>query len=257
MVGEAKPFEGETNRGAEKSQGSKVKNSWAENSTITSAKVTTQDRWKTVKFRRDTHGEKIQHGWNNRKSKDCTIESTATYSPKTSNRFEVLGGITTIDDEDAGEEESYAGPNKIEYPREKRVPRESTYADAVSSRDVKEAKFRDPVHIKESKNKDWQSGSQERQNFQQRQGNYSSQQQHKQTVYVLGDSMIRNVRRQNVNRESRMHYTHLKTFSGARVEEMKHYMETAIASEPEGIIIHSGTNNLRNEDPNSVANKII
>ena len=64
---------------------------------------------KTVKFRRDTHGDEIKHGWNNRKSKDCIIESTATYSPKTSNRFEVLGGIATFDDDDTGEEESYAG----------------------------------------------------------------------------------------------------------------------------------------------------
>ena len=137
------------------------------------------------------------------------------------------------------------------------MPRESKYADKVSSRDVKQAKIGDTVPIEESENKDRQSGSQESQNFQRRQGNNSSQQQRKQTVYVLGDSMIRNVRRQNINRESRMYYTHLKTFSGARVEEMKHYMEPAIVSEPEGIIIHSGTNNLRNEDPNTVANKII
>ena len=134
------------------------------------------------------------------------------------------------------------------------MPRESRYADKVSSIDAKQAKIGDTVPIKESENKGRQSGSQESQN---KQGNSSSQQQHKQTVYVLGDSMIRNVRRQNINRESGMYYTHLKTFSGARVEEMKHYVETAIASEPEGIIIHSRTNNLRNEDPNKVANKII
>ena len=119
MVGEAQPFEGETDKGGKKSQGSKVKSSWAENSKITSPKVITQDKWKTVKFRRDTHGDKIKHGWNDRKSKDCIIESTTTYSPKTSNRFEVLAGITTFDDEDTGEEESYPGSNKIEYPREK------------------------------------------------------------------------------------------------------------------------------------------
>ena len=100
------------------------------------------------------------------------------------------------------------------------MPRESKYADKVSFRDVKQAKIGDTVPIEESENKDRQIGSQESQNFQRRQGNYSSLQQRKQTVYVLGDSMIRNVRRQNISRESRMYYTHLKTFSGARVEEM-------------------------------------
>ena len=119
LVGEAQPFEGKTDRCAKNSQGSKVKSSCAENSKITSSKVITQDKWKTVKFRVDSHGDKIKHGWNNRKSKECISESTATYSPKTNNRFEVLDGITTFDDEDTREEESYAGSNKIEYPKEK------------------------------------------------------------------------------------------------------------------------------------------
>eukprot|EP00112_Aurelia_sp_Birch-Aquarium-sp1_P024014 Seg7398.2 transcript_id=Seg7398.2/GoldUCD/mRNA.D3Y31 product="hypothetical protein" protein_id=Seg7398.2/GoldUCD/D3Y31 len=90
----------------------------------------------------------------------------ATYSPKTSNRFDVLGGISTIDDEDTGQEESYAESNNVKYPREKRVPRESTYADIVGSRDVRQERIEDPVHIEESKNKEQQSGSQERANFQ-------------------------------------------------------------------------------------------
>ena len=54
------------------------------------------------------------------------------------------------------------------------MPRESKYADKVSSRDVKQAKIGDTVPIEESENKDRQSGSRESQNFQRRQGNYSS-----------------------------------------------------------------------------------
>ena len=57
--------------------------------------------------------------------------------------------------------------------------------------------------------------------------------------------------------EARNYHVLVKSFPGATVEKMKFYLEPEIMSNPEGVIIHCGTNDLRNESPESVANKIV
>ena len=52
---------------------------------------------------------------------------------------------------------------------------------------------------------------------------------------------------------------YLKSFPGITVDHMKHYIEPAISTNPDGSIIYcgNGTNNPRSEDPVDIANKII
>lgn len=79
----------------------------------------------------------------------------------------------------------------------------------------------------------------------------------KPTISIVGDSMLRNVRKQASNREIRQFSSYVKTFPGATVEHMKSYLEPTISMHPDGIIILCGTNNLRRERPQETANKII
>ena len=79
----------------------------------------------------------------------------------------------------------------------------------------------------------------------------------KPTISIVGDSMLRNVRKQAFNREIRHFSSYVKTFPGATVEHMKSYLEPTISMQPDGIIILCGTNNLRREAPHETANKII
>ena len=74
---------------------------------------------------------------------------------------------------------------------------------------------------------------------------------------IVGDSMTKKIRRKEINDEARNYHVLVKSFPGATVEKMKFYLEPEIMSHPEGVIIHCGTNNLRNESPESVANKIV
>ena len=49
----------------------------------------------------------------------------------------------------------------------------------------------------------------------------------------------------------------VKTFGGATVDHMHSYMEPSLSMNPDGLIILCGTNNLRREQPEETANKII
>ncbi len=74
---------------------------------------------------------------------------------------------------------------------------------------------------------------------------------------IVGDSMTKKIKRKEINEEARDYHVLVKSFPGATVEKMKFYLEPEIMSNPDGVIIHCGTNNLRNESPESVANKIV
>ena len=79
----------------------------------------------------------------------------------------------------------------------------------------------------------------------------------KPTISIVGDSMLRNVRKRAFSREIRHFSSYVKTFPGATVDHMKSYLEPTISMQPDGIIIMCGTNNLRRETPQETANKII
>ena len=54
------------------------------------------------------------------------------------------------------------------------------------------------------------------------------------------------------------HKVVVKSFSGATVNCMKHYIKPSISREPELLIIHCGTNDLKKtENPEEIANNIV
>ena len=48
----------------------------------------------------------------------------------------------------------------------------------------------------------------------------------------------------------------MKSFPGATVEDMKHYVCQLLKNKPEILILHVGTNNIRDDDPQTLADKI-
>ena len=77
------------------------------------------------------------------------------------------------------------------------------------------------------------------------------------SLCIVGDSMIRSINRKAMNQAIHSHDVHLKTFGGARIEDMRYHVEPALSSNPDTLILHCGTNNLRNDNAENLANKII
>ena len=69
--------------------------------------------------------------------------------------------------------------------------------------------------------------------------------------------MLRRVNRQDINNEVPDLQCHIKFFSGARVEHMKSYMQPTIEMKPAGLIIMCGTNNLKTDTSEQIAEGII
>ena len=69
--------------------------------------------------------------------------------------------------------------------------------------------------------------------------------------------MLRRVNRQDINNEVSDFQCHIKFFSGARVEHMKSYMQPTIDMKPAGLIIMCGTNNLKTDTSEQIAEGII
>ena len=78
----------------------------------------------------------------------------------------------------------------------------------------------------------------------------------KPTVTIIGDSMLRGVKRNDLSIAAPHVKSFVKTFGGATVDHMHSYMEPSLSMNPDGLIILCGTNNLRRERPDETANKI-
>ncbi len=79
----------------------------------------------------------------------------------------------------------------------------------------------------------------------------------KPTVAFIGDSILRGIKKQEINKNVRNYYTVVKTFPGATIEDMESYMVPTLNKKPDGLIIHCGTNNLRSDKPEETAKKIL
>ena len=53
---------------------------------------------------------------------------------------------------------------------------------------------------------------------------------------ILGDSMVKKIRRQDINAEVSHAKTSIKTFPGAKSDQMKSYIKPAIDVKPDGIM---------------------
>ena len=74
----------------------------------------------------------------------------------------------------------------------------------------------------------------------------------KNLVYIAGDSIIQHIQGWNLSTSDR----HVKSFSGARTEDIEDYLKPLLRKEPEEIILHIGTKNIRDEFPRMVAEGI-
>lgn len=79
----------------------------------------------------------------------------------------------------------------------------------------------------------------------------------KPTVIIIGDSMLRGVKRNDFSFAAPHVKSFVKTFGGATVDHMHSYKEPSLSMNPDGLIILCGTNNLRREQPDETANEII
>lgn len=53
------------------------------------------------------------------------------------------------------------------------------------------------------------------------------------------------------------HWVVVKSFSGATCRDMNHYLQPTIDKDPTKIILHIGTNDLKDRDPNIVADHMV
>ena len=66
----------------------------------------------------------------------------------------------------------------------------------------------------------------------------------KQTVAILGDSMIRSINYRDLSKSWLKEKIYVKAFPGADVSSMQHYSMPTVKRDPNMIIIHCGTNSL-------------
>jgi len=74
------------------------------------------------------------------------------------------------------------------------------------------------------------------------------------TVVVISDSIVKHVQGWKLSSSSR---TVVKAFPGAKVDDIFHYVKPTLHLHPDEIIIHVGTNDVRNSNPRQVAERIV
>lgn len=75
-------------------------------------------------------------------------------------------------------------------------------------------------------------------------------------VMVLGDSIIKNVEAWRIGRSTKTKTT-IKSFPGASVADCYHYFKPPLESDPDQIIIHVGTNDLKSNSARDAAESIV
>ncbi|CAB4023001.1 RNA-directed DNA polymerase from transposon BS [Paramuricea clavata] len=70
-------------------------------------------------------------------------------------------------------------------------------------------------------------------------------------IAILGDSMIKGINSRKLQHGLKQKVI-VKTFPGAHVEDMTHYVKPTLASNPAEVIVHIGTNDLKNKSPSTL-----
>ena len=77
----------------------------------------------------------------------------------------------------------------------------------------------------------------------------------KQTVAIIGDSIIKNLHGNKLSNKERN--VIVRSFPGATTEDIKDYCKPIAKREPDVCIIHAGTNDLKNKDELSILENIV
>ena len=83
----------------------------------------------------------------------------------------------------------------------------------------------------------------------------TKEKENKKSVYIVGDSIIKGLKWWKMARGDTK--VHMKCFPGATVEDMESYALPTVRKNPDEIIVHIGTNDLRNCTPRQVADSIV
>ena len=79
---------------------------------------------------------------------------------------------------------------------------------------------------------------------------------HQDSITILGDSMIKRLDVRRIRRSvGKNKQVHIRTFSGACIEDMDHYVKPSLNKNPNKVIIHAGTNNIPKDDPELIVSK--
>ncbi|CAB4016163.1 Scavenger receptor cysteine-rich type 1 M130, partial [Paramuricea clavata] len=75
-------------------------------------------------------------------------------------------------------------------------------------------------------------------------------------VAIVGDSMLKHINPTQLRRSTRSFNTQIKTFPGAKVSDMEYYVKPTLARTPDHLVLHVGTNDVRQSTPQEITNAI-
>ncbi|CAB4029708.1 Scavenger receptor cysteine-rich type 1 M130, partial [Paramuricea clavata] len=78
---------------------------------------------------------------------------------------------------------------------------------------------------------------------------------HRLNVAIIGDSMVKHLNPSKL-RKGTKHNINVQTFSGANVADMRYYVKPAISRSPDYLLLHVGTNDLKQQTPQQIAGSI-
>ena len=119
----------------------------------------------------------------------------------------------------------------------------------------------DFVEVRSKKKKKKSRGSRSPQGQQAATGMDQEHQEHvapqrNDTTFIIGDSIIKGLRNDLLSRATKRRVT-VRSFPGASSGDMRHYLQLSLQLEPSEIILHAGTNDLRDFSPRAVAEKLV
>ena len=71
------------------------------------------------------------------------------------------------------------------------------------------------------------------------------------TTVIIGDSLLKNLRQQSIGKATKSK-VQVKCFPDARLQDMKYYSVPALSAKPKHIVVHCGTNDLKNKKPEEI-----
>ena len=87
------------------------------------------------------------------------------------------------------------------------------------------------------------------------QKNYSRSRATEGPITILGDSMIKMIKPTKLSR-SIGEKVNIKTFPGATIDDMSHYMQPALKKQPKLVVLHDGTNDVQHKEPEEIVTQM-
>ena len=168
--------------------------------------------------------------------------SDQSYIVATRNRYEVLGNELPN-----GNNDNNSGMSSLNYEEDQYNTAEQQSETTQTSKAMRPKTSREV-----STNEDQTKASTE---TSPRTYNSGNQPRRTINVAVAGDSMLKYINPSKLSKSLKQN-VHVKTFPGAKVADMEHYVKPTLAHAPEYLVLHVGTNDLRQKSPRQIATSI-